>query len=103
VATLTLEGTLDAAALPAFRQELTRAIASKPLQLVLRLEKVQTMSGECARAFMFAEKDLDVAATVYVVGANAAVKDTLQEAGALDGATIQDIYEAPSLTGAAAG
>jgi mannose/cellobiose epimerase-like protein (N-acyl-D-glucosamine 2-epimerase family)/anti-anti-sigma regulatory factor len=102
VATLTLEGTLDDAAVPAFRQELARAIAGKPLQLVLRLEKVEAMSAECARAFMFGQKDLDVAATVYVVGANAAVKTALQDVGALDGATVQDIYEAPSLTGAGA-
>jgi hypothetical protein len=51
---------------------------------------------------MFGQKNLDVAATVYVVGANAAVKTALQDVGALDGATVQDIYEAPSLTGAGA-
>ena len=103
VATLTLQGTLDDVAGPAFRQELTRAIAAGPKRLVLHLEKVQTMSAECARTFMFSQKNLDVSAEVYVVGANAAVKDALDDVGALDGATVQDTYEAASLAGAGAG
>jgi anti-anti-sigma factor len=103
VAALTVQGILDAAAAPAFRQELTRAIGAGPKRLVLQVEKVQTMSAECARAFMFSQKNLDMSAEVYVVGANAAVKDALDDVGALDGTTVQDTYEATSLAGAGAG
>jgi len=103
VAALTLQGVLDEAAAPAFRQELTRAIGTAPKRLVLHLEKVQSMSAQCARVFMFVQKNLGVEAEVYVVGANAAVKDALDDVGALDGTTVQDTYEATSLAGAGAG
>jgi mannose/cellobiose epimerase-like protein (N-acyl-D-glucosamine 2-epimerase family)/anti-anti-sigma regulatory factor len=103
VAQLTVEGKLDDSAVLTFRLELHRACAAQPRRLVLRLEGLGELSEECGRAFVFAQQDLPVGTEVVVAGASPAVKQTLQDVGALDEVTVTDTYSEGSLAGAARG
>jgi mannose/cellobiose epimerase-like protein (N-acyl-D-glucosamine 2-epimerase family)/anti-anti-sigma regulatory factor len=90
VAQLTLDGELDDSAVMALRLELKRVIAAHPKEVVLQLATLRSISDRCARAFAFAQQDLDMATTISVVGAHPEVKQTLQDVGALDGVTVLD-------------
>jgi anti-anti-sigma regulatory factor len=70
--------------------ELNRVIAARSKEVVLQLSGLRSISDRCARAFAFAQQDLDIATTVSVVGANPEVKRTLDDVGALDGVTVLD-------------
>ncbi|MGH3985056.1 MAG: AGE family epimerase/isomerase [Pseudonocardiaceae bacterium] len=96
IAQLTLNGELDDSAVLALRQELKRVIAARPKEVVLQLARLRSISDNCARAFAFAQQDLEMATTISVVGANPEVKRTLQDIGALDGVTVLDEYDTAS-------
>ncbi|MDQ3760440.1 MAG: AGE family epimerase/isomerase [Actinomycetota bacterium] len=90
VAQLTLNGELDDSAMMALRQELQRVIAARPKEVVLQLARLRSISDMCARAFAFAQQDLEMNTTISVIGANPEVKRTLEDVGALDGVTVLD-------------
>lgn len=100
VAQLTLNGELDDSAVLALRQELNGVIGARPKEVVLQLAGLRSISDMCARAFAFAQQDLEVATTISVVGANPEVKRTLHDVGALDGVTVLDDDDAVSPVGA---
>jgi mannose/cellobiose epimerase-like protein (N-acyl-D-glucosamine 2-epimerase family)/anti-anti-sigma regulatory factor len=90
VAQLTVSGELDDSAAVALGLELKRVIAAHPKEVVLQLASLGSISDRCARAFAFAQQDLDMPTTISVIGANPDVKKTLQDVGALDGVTVLD-------------
>jgi mannose/cellobiose epimerase-like protein (N-acyl-D-glucosamine 2-epimerase family) len=90
VAQLTLNGELGDSAVMALRLELKRVIAAQATEVVLQLAGLHSISERSARAFAFAQQDLDMATTISVVGANPGVKRALQDVGALDGVTVLD-------------
>jgi anti-anti-sigma factor len=90
VAQLTLDGELDDSAVMALKLELKRVVAARPEKVVLELAGLRSISERCARAFAFAQHDLNVATAISVVGATPEVKRTLQDVGALDGVTVLD-------------
>lgn len=90
VAQLRLAGELDDSAVTALRVQLNRVIAARSKEVVLQLAGLRSISDRCARAFAFAQQDLDIATTISVIGANPEVKRTLEDAGALDGVTVLD-------------
>ncbi|MGH3590780.1 MAG: AGE family epimerase/isomerase, partial [Pseudonocardiaceae bacterium] len=90
VVQLTLHGELDDSAVMALKLELKRVVAARPKEIVLQLVELRSISDRCARAFVLAQQDLDVATTISVVGANPEVKRTLKDVGALDGVTVLD-------------
>lgn len=77
-AQLTLNGNLNDAAEPAFKALLDKIVAAQPKRLVLHMEDLQAMSEENARALGFACQKLPFGVDLYLMGANAAVKETLQ-------------------------
>lgn len=89
-AQLTLNGELDDSAVMALRLELKRVIAAQPKEVVLQLAGLRSISDRCARAFAFAQQDLEMDTTISVVGANPEVNQTLRDVGALDGVTVLD-------------
>jgi mannose/cellobiose epimerase-like protein (N-acyl-D-glucosamine 2-epimerase family)/anti-anti-sigma regulatory factor len=90
VARLTLDGDMDDSAVIALRLELKRIISARASEVVLLLSGLRSMSERCARAFAFAQQDLDLDTTISVVGANPEVKNTLEDVGALNGVTVLD-------------
>ncbi len=91
VAQLTLDGQMDdISAAMALKLEVTRVVSSRPKDVRLQLAGLRSISDRCARVFVMAQGDLDVDTAVSVVGANADVKRTLQNVGALSGVTVLD-------------
>jgi mannose/cellobiose epimerase-like protein (N-acyl-D-glucosamine 2-epimerase family)/anti-anti-sigma regulatory factor len=101
VAQLTISGELDDSAVMALRLELKRIIAARPREVVLQLARLRSISDRCARAFAFAQQDLEIATTISVVGANSDVTQTLHNVGALDGMTVLEGDDPASPVGAA--
>jgi anti-anti-sigma regulatory factor len=81
IAELTLTGTLDNTAELPLKAELNRIVAAQPQRLLIRMEHLQSVSMQAARALSFVGQGLDLHMDMYVVGANDAVKATLQNAG----------------------
>ena len=93
VAELELAGHFgDDATLP-FKAQLDKVVGAQPSRLVLQMQGVTELSGECARVLGFTSRKLELEADLYVVGANDTVKTALQEAGVLDEAIVQEHYE----------
>jgi mannose/cellobiose epimerase-like protein (N-acyl-D-glucosamine 2-epimerase family)/anti-anti-sigma regulatory factor len=101
VAQLTMSGELDDNAVMALRLELKQIIAARPKEVVLQLARLRSISDRCARAFAFAQQDLEITTTISVVGANPDVTQTLRDVGALDGVTVLDGDDPASPVGAA--
>ena len=90
---LTLNGDLTDSEEPAFRTQLDRLVAVQPKRVVLRLETLQAMSPMAARALGFLAGKLNLDEDIYVVGATAAVRKTLQDAGVWEEFTAVDSYD----------
>lgn len=80
VAQLVLTGKLDDTASPVFQAQLDKIIAAQPKRIILRLERLETMSKQAARALSFMNSKLALQQEIYVVGANMEVKNTLERA-----------------------
>jgi anti-anti-sigma factor len=98
-AELTLVGELSDAAEPAFRAQLDRLVPAKPQRVVIRMENLRTMSTRAARALDFVSSKLGLEEDIYVVGANDAVRKTLQDVGILESFKVLDSYDAGVLAG----
>ena len=98
-AELTLVGELSDAAEPAFRTQLDRLAPSKPARVVIRMENLKTMSTRAARALDFVAGKLGLDEDIYVVGANEAVRKTLQDVGILESFKVMDSYDSGVLAG----
>lgn len=94
VASLTLYGALSDQSEPEFKAQLDKIVSAHPKRVLLRLENLQTMSKTSARALGFACERLDLDEDIYLVGANAEVKKTLQSVDVLEECTILDSYDA---------
>jgi anti-anti-sigma factor len=78
-ATLTLEGELDSRAVPFFRSSLEKMIAANPSKVIINVKGLQTMVSSAARALIFAKQKLSVEKDLVFAGANAAIKDLLNQ------------------------
>jgi mannose/cellobiose epimerase-like protein (N-acyl-D-glucosamine 2-epimerase family)/anti-anti-sigma regulatory factor len=93
-AELTLVGELTDAAEQAFRSQLDRLIPARPKRVVIRMENLRTMSNRSARALDFVSSKLGLDEDIVVVGANDAVKKTLQDVGIWEEFKTMDVYDA---------
>jgi anti-anti-sigma factor len=78
-ANITLTGDLDARAIPFFRGNLEKVIASNPESLVIDVSGLQSMVSSAARALIFAKQKLSIEDDVVIVGANEAIKTLLDQ------------------------
>jgi anti-anti-sigma factor len=78
-AVLTLTGELDARALSFFREALNKVIAADPDKLVLDVKGLKSMTSAAGRALIFAKQKLGIDEDVIIAGANAAVKNLLNQ------------------------
>jgi anti-anti-sigma regulatory factor len=95
---LTLYGDLDDAAEPAFRMQLDKIVAANPRCVVMRMENLQSLSKECARALSFIGGKLILKENIYLVGANATVQKTLQDVDAWEEYNLMDQYDPSKVT-----
>jgi anti-anti-sigma regulatory factor len=96
-AELSLVGELSDAAEPAFRAQLDRLIPARPKRVVIRMENLRAMSNRAARALDFVSGKLGLDEDIYIVGANSAVKKTLQDIGVWEEFRTMDKYDATAV------
>jgi anti-anti-sigma regulatory factor len=72
----------------AFMGQLNKVVAAQPRRFVLHMADVHMLSKTCARALAFIGKKLDINTDIAVVQPNQEVKDTLQDVGFLEQATV---------------
>jgi mannose/cellobiose epimerase-like protein (N-acyl-D-glucosamine 2-epimerase family)/anti-anti-sigma regulatory factor len=90
IAEFEMIGVFDDKAALALKAQLTKAVSAQARELVLRADRLESISPACARAISFVEKKLPLDVEVYLVGANDRVKATLQDVGVLEELVIQD-------------
>lgn len=94
VAQLTMYGNLNEEAEPVFKAQMDKIVAAHPQRVILRVENLQAISKTAARALGFACQKLDLDEDIYLVGANAKVKETLQRVDVLEEFIILESYDA---------
>lgn len=93
-ATITLSGELDAAAAPAFRQEVEKAAAAHPTHVVLQMSGLDYMASAGLRVLIFAKQKMGTEVDIYVVAPQEMVRETLEKTGFDQSVIIVDQYDA---------
>ncbi|HEY9621022.1 MAG TPA: anti-sigma factor antagonist [Crinalium sp.] len=91
--TITLSGELDAAAAPAFREEIEKAAAANPVHLVLQMSGLDYIASAGLRVLIFAKQKMGAQVDIYVVAPQEMVLETLQKTGFDQSVIIVDSYE----------
>jgi len=94
VAQLLLYGNLNDEAEPVFKAQMDKIVSAHPKRVILRVENLKALSKTSARALGFVFQKLDLDEDIYLVGANAGVKETLQSVKILEEFTIVESYNA---------
>ncbi len=94
IAKITLTGELDAAAAPAFRDEIEKAAARNVKKLVLMLSELDYMASAGLRALVFAKQKMGADADIYVIGAQESVTETLELTGFSSSVIAMESYNA---------
>jgi anti-anti-sigma factor len=78
---MTLSGELDAASAPAFRAQIEQASSDSVRRLVLLLQALSYMASAGLRALAFARQKMGPEVTIYIIGADETIKETLTMTG----------------------
>ena len=97
VAKITLAGELDAAAAPAFKAEVEKAIAEHPRRVALLLEQLEYVASAGLRVLIFAKQKLGADVDIFIVGAQPAVAETLKLTGFNYSVVMLDQYDAAQI------
>src|SRR4051794_3155890 len=89
-AVLVLDGDLDDEAEEALRNHLSRVVAARPKQLVLRAEALASITRTNARALVFACQSLTLDTDIYLVGVPDDARAVFGDVGFLEQATLVD-------------
>jgi mannose/cellobiose epimerase-like protein (N-acyl-D-glucosamine 2-epimerase family) len=98
-AQITLCGDLNKTAVPALRTQLDKLVALQPppQRAVLRMEDLHSLSQEAANTISLYSGKINTPQNLYIVGANDAVKNVLQDVGILSSLTVMDHYDASKI------
>ena len=94
VAQLLLYGNLNDEAEPVFKAQMDKIVSAHPKRVILRVENLKALSKTSARALGFVCQKLDLDEDIYLVGANAGVRETLKSVKILEEFTIVESYNA---------
>jgi anti-anti-sigma factor len=100
VAKITLSGELDAAAAPAFRTDVEKAAAAKVKAVALFMKELEYMASAGLRALVFAKQKMGAQTTIYMIGLQETVKETIIMTGFQNSVTFMDKYDAAAIEGA---
>lgn len=99
IAKITLTGELDAAAAPAFRDEIEKAAAQNVKKMVLILSGLDYMASAGLRALVFAKQKMGADADIFVIGAQESVTETLELTGFSSSVIAMESYNAAAIEG----
>ena len=93
-AELSLFGELDASVANEFKSAVEKAAADKAKRLVLNMKDLEFMSSAGLRVLVFAKQKMGTNVDIYVIGAQDAVRDTIEMTGFHHSVIMQDEYNA---------
>jgi anti-anti-sigma factor len=93
-AELSLIGELDASVANEFKAAVEKAAAEKAKKLVLVMKDLEFMSSAGLRVLVFAKQKMGTGVDIYVIGAQDAVRDTIEMTGFHHSVIMQDEYSA---------
>ena len=88
--TFILNGELDAAAAPAFREKIEIASSAKVQKLVLDMSGLEYMASAGLRVLIYAKQKMGVGVDILLVGTQPMVRDTLEKTGFHHSVTMVD-------------
>jgi mannose/cellobiose epimerase-like protein (N-acyl-D-glucosamine 2-epimerase family) len=97
VAQLVLYGDLSEVAASAFKAHMEKIVAAQPRRVVLRVEDLQTITETPAHMLSFFSDKLTSDEAIYVVGANAQVREELQRADIWEELNTMETYDATKI------
>ena len=97
VAKITLSGELDASVANQFKAAVEQAAASQAKSLVLLVSELAYMSSAGLRALVFAKQKMGAGTTIYVVGAQESVVETIEMTGFSHSVTLLEAYDAAQI------
>jgi anti-anti-sigma factor len=89
---ITLSGELDAASAPQFKSAIETAATEHPANLVLMMQDLSYIASAGLRVLIFAKQKLGPQVSLYVIGAQPQVVDTLQKTGFDRSCIMQETY-----------
>lgn len=93
-AVLILNGELDAAAAPSFREKIEELAGSDAItRLVLMLDELTYMASAGLRALVFAKQKLGASVDLYLVGAQDTVTETIELTGFHHSVIMLETYD----------
>ena len=81
IAKITLSGELDRKVAPVFQEQVEKAAAQGVQALVLLMQDLEYMASAGLRVLIFAKQQMGANVTLYVVGAQEMVVDTIEKTG----------------------
>ena len=81
VAKITVSGELDAASANEFRAAIEQVASARPKRVALLMDQLTFMASAGLRVLVFAKQRMGTGVDLYVVGAQAAVMETLEMTG----------------------
>ncbi len=93
-AELFLVGELDASVANEFKQAVEQAAADKAKKLVLNMKELEFMSSAGLRVLVFAKQKMGSDVDIYVIAAQAPVRDTIEMTGFHHSVIMQDEFRA---------
>lgn len=97
IAKFALAGELDASTAVQFKEVIEKAAAENPRRLALLMNDLEFMASAGLRVLIFAKQKMGPAVDIYVVGAQEAVKDTLQKTGFHHSVILLDAYDSEEI------
>jgi anti-anti-sigma factor len=97
LAKIVLSGELDGSSAPAFKAEVEKAAAQQPKRLVLLMDQLDYMSSAGLRVLIFAKQKMGPTVDIYIVGAHALVKETIEKTGFQHSVVMLDRYDAAAI------
>lgn len=89
---ITLGGELDAASAPQFKEAVEKAAAVKPKRLVLFMGQLSFLASAGLRVLIFAKQKMGPGVSIYVVGSQGPVLNTLEMSGFHQSVYVQTTY-----------
>jgi len=81
IAKITVSGELDAASAGEFRDAIEQVASTQPKRVALLMDQLTFMASAGLRVLVFAKQRMGTDVDLYVVGAQAAVQETLEMTG----------------------
>ena len=97
IARVTVSGELDASSAPEFKAAIEKVAADKPRKLVLLLNGLEYMASAGLRVLIFAKQKLGLGTTIYVVGAQPSIVETLEMTGFHHSVVMLPEYDAAKI------